>query len=200
MQQGQLIMVTGGACSGKSRLAEELAIASEREVVYLATAAVDDAEMAARVRRHQERRPASWRTVEVPLEVAEVIASEGQQAVTLLLDSLGAWLSNLLSLEGGYENWDNSEAVIAAVMVKVGEIIKAAAEASANVIIVTEETGLGLVPVSPLGRVFRDLLGLANQALASRAHQVYLVVAGLPLVLKDNGAAARPGVITYRQL
>lgn len=191
MQQGHLIMVTGGSRSGKSRLAEELANNAGGEVVYLATAIVNDAEMAARVKKHQERRPADWRTVEVPYSVTEAIAKEGQQATTLLMDSLGAWLSNLLSQENGYENWDKSEAVMATIMNKVREMVRVAADVKAQVIIVTEEIGMGMVPLSPLGRVFCDLLGLANQVLASQADQVYLVVAGLPLALK--GKRTTPG-------
>lgn len=180
-------MVTGGARSGKSRLAEELAAACDQEVVYLATATVSDAEMAARVARHQQRRPASWRTVEVPLALTEAITREGQQTGTLLLDSLGVWVSNLLNLSfNGEENWDESEAVMEEIIIKVRQMFKAARETRARVIIVTEETGLGVVPAFPLGRVFRDLLGLVNEELARQADKVYLVVAGLPLILKDD--------------
>jgi len=187
LQYGQLIMVTGGARSGKSRLAEELAATSGRDVVYLATATINDIEMAARVARHQQRRPATWRTVEVPLAVAEAVAREGQQADTLLLDSLGVWLSNLLNLDAdGFDNWEKSEVIIETIMVKIRELVKAAREVKARVIIVTEEVGLGLVPFSPLGRVFRDLLGLANEEVARQSNKVYLVVAGLPLVLKND--------------
>ncbi|GEA15291.1 MAG: adenosylcobinamide kinase / adenosylcobinamide-phosphate guanylyltransferase [Moorella sp. (in: firmicutes)] len=190
MGYGSLIMVTGGARSGKSRLAEELAAAGGEKVVYLATATVDDAEMAARVDMHRRRRPAAWLTVEAPLAVTEAVAREGRRAGTILLDSLGMWLSNLLSQEaaGAGDSWEKSTAAVEAIMVKVRELAAVARQVPARVIIVTEEAGMGLIPPYPLGRVFRDLLGLANQEIARRADQVYLVVAGLPLVLKDNKA------------
>ncbi|WP_406678492.1 bifunctional adenosylcobinamide kinase/adenosylcobinamide-phosphate guanylyltransferase [Moorella sp. ACPs] len=190
MGYGSLIMVTGGARSGKSRLAEELAAAGGEKVVYLATAVVGDAEMAARVEMHRRRRPAAWLTVEAPLAVTEAVAREGRRAGTILLDSLGMWLSNLLSQEaaGAGDSWEKSTAVVEAIMVKVRELAAVARQVPARVIIVTEEAGMGLIPPYPLGRVFRDLLGLANQEIARRADQVYLVVAGLPLVLKDNKA------------
>ncbi|MGI9860320.1 bifunctional adenosylcobinamide kinase/adenosylcobinamide-phosphate guanylyltransferase [Moorella naiadis] len=187
-ERGPLIMITGGSRSGKSSLAEELAGRAGGEVVYLATATVDDAEMAARVARHRRRRPACWRTVEVPLEVAAAIEQEGARAVTLLMDSLGMWLTNLLgSYDGeGAGSQDEQEKIIAGIMAKVQELAVAARQARARVIIVTDEVGLGLVPPYPLGRLFRDLLGLANQELARQADTVYLVVAGLPVVLKGE--------------
>ncbi|KYH31085.1 bifunctional adenosylcobinamide kinase/adenosylcobinamide-phosphate guanylyltransferase [Neomoorella mulderi] len=189
MGYGSLIMVTGGARSGKSRLAEELAAAGSAKVVYLATATVGDAEMAARVDMHRRRRPADWQTVEAPLAVTEAVAREGQRGgTTIILDSLGMWISNLLSQETteAEDSWEKNTAAIEAIMVKIRELAAVARQVPARVIIVTEEVGMGLIPPYPLGRVFRDLLGLANQEIARQADQVYLVVAGLPLVLKDT--------------
>ncbi|WP_338834844.1 Bifunctional adenosylcobalamin biosynthesis protein CobU [Moorella humiferrea] len=188
MERGPLIMVTGGARSGKSRLAEELAAAGGGRVVYLATAVIGDDEMAARVAAHRRRRPPGWLTVEAPLAVIEALAREGKRADTILLDSMGMWLNNLL---GGLQQGEASDgdedydAVIENIMNLVRNLVVTAWEVPARVIIVTEETGLGLVPPYPLGRLFRDLLGLANQEIASRADRVYLVMAGLPLILKD---------------
>ncbi|MBC7323948.1 MAG: bifunctional adenosylcobinamide kinase/adenosylcobinamide-phosphate guanylyltransferase [Moorella sp. (in: Bacteria)] len=188
MGYGPLIMVTGGASSGKSRLAEELAAEGGGKVVYIATATVEDAEMVARVEAHRRRRPAQWRTVEAPLEVAAAVAREGRLAGTILVDSLGMWLSNLLRQEAGDEKdgYEKKAASLDAVMVKVRDLAAVARQVPARVIIVTEEVGQGLVPAYPLGRLFRDLLGLANQEIARQADQVYLVVAGLPLVLKGH--------------
>ncbi|MDN5345172.1 MAG: cobalt-precorrin-5B (C1)-methyltransferase [Clostridia bacterium] len=185
---GPLVMVTGGARSGKSRLAEKLAAAGGRQVVYLATARVGDAEMAARVAGHRQRRPADWQTVEAPLAVAAALAREGQAGVTVLLDSLGMWLSNLLGQEisGDAPDWERCRAAIEVIMTRARELVAIARQVPARVIIVTEEAGLGLIPSYPLGRVFRDLLGLANQELARQADQVYLAVAGLPVILKDT--------------
>ena len=193
---GALIMVTGGARSGKSSLAEEMAAAGGNRVVYLATAGVGDAEMAARVALHRQRRPAGWQTVEAPLEVTAAIARAGEGAdTTVLFDSLGMWLSNLLGEEaaGDDDDWPKRVAATDAVMARVREMVAVARQVPARVIIVTEEVGMGLVPDHPLGRLFRDLLGLANQEVARRADRVYLVVAGLPLLLKDTAPGLAPG-------
>ena len=191
-ERGPLIMITGGNRSGKSNLAEDLALRAGGEVVYLATATVNDAEMAARVERHRRRRPASWRTVEVPLEVIAAVKQEGHEAATLLLDSMGMWLANLLGNydDAGGGSREQGEKIIESIMVKVRDLAAAARQVRARVIVVTDEVGLGLVPPYPLGRLFRDLLGLANQELARQADAVYLVVAGLPVVLKDKGKPA----------
>ncbi|OIQ58850.1 bifunctional adenosylcobalamin biosynthesis protein CobU [Moorella thermoacetica] len=191
MERGPLIMVTGGSRSGKSSLAENLAGEAGGEVVYLATAMVKDEEMAARVALHRNRRPASWRTIETPLEVIETIKREGRQADTLLLDSLGMWLSNLLN-DYHYQvenDREQREELVAKITARARELAITAYQVRARVIVVTEEVGLGLVPSHPLGRLFRDLLGLANQELARRADRVYLVVAGLPVVLKGREQA-----------
>ncbi|MDN5325767.1 MAG: adenosylcobinamide kinase / adenosylcobinamide-phosphate guanylyltransferase [Moorella sp. (in: firmicutes)] len=191
MERGPLIMVTGGSRSGKSSLAENLAGEAGGEVVYLATAIVKDEEMAARVALHRNRRPASWRTIETPLEVIETIKQEGRQADTLLLDSLGMWLSNLLN-DYHYQvenDREQREELVAKITARARELAITAYQVRARVIVVTEEVGLGLVPSHPLGRLFRDLLGLANQELARRADRVYLVVAGLPVVLKGREQA-----------
>lgn len=191
MERGPLIMVTGGSRSGKSSLAEKLAGEAGGQVVYLATAMINDEEMAARVALHRNRRPASWRTIETPLEVIETIKQEGRQADTLLLDSLGMWLSNLLN-NYHYEaekNREQREELIARITSRARELATTAYQVRARVIVVTEEVGLGLVPPYPLGRLFRDLLGLANQELARQADRVYLVVAGLPVVLKGGEQA-----------
>lgn len=188
MERGPLIMVTGGAKSGKSRLAEELAAAGGGRVVYLATAVIGDEEMAVRVAAHRRRRPPGWLTVEAPLAVTEALAREGERADTILLDSIGMWLNNLLGgLQQGraLDEREDQDVVIENIMNLVRNLVATAWEVPARVIIVTEETGLGLVPPYPLGRLFRDLLGLANQEIASRADRVYLVMAGLPLILKD---------------
>ncbi|MBE3571460.1 MAG: bifunctional adenosylcobinamide kinase/adenosylcobinamide-phosphate guanylyltransferase [Moorella humiferrea] len=188
MERGPLIMVTGGARSGKSRLAEELAAAGGGRVVYLATAVIGDDEMAARVAVHRRRRPPGWLTVEAPLAVTEALAREGKRADTILLDSMGMWLNNLLGglqQGGASDGGEDHDVVIENIMNLVRKLVMTAWEVPARVIIVTEETGLGLVPPYPLGRLFRDLLGLANQEIASRADRVYLVMAGLPLILKD---------------
>ncbi|MGI9953208.1 bifunctional adenosylcobinamide kinase/adenosylcobinamide-phosphate guanylyltransferase [Moorellaceae bacterium AZ2] len=176
MERGRLVFVTGGVRSGKSRFAEELACNWGKEVIYVATARVTDEEMAERVARHKARRPARWRTVEEPLALDRVIKDWGEAGRVLLVDCLAVYVGNLLVEEGlGEEE----------VLGRVRQVALRAQEAPADVILVSNEVGLGVVPPYPLGRLYRDLLGLANQEVAARADAVYLVVCGLPVEIKS---------------
>lgn len=187
MKPAGLVVVTGGTRSGKSGLAEEMAAAGGDKVVYLATAYPHDPEMTLRVKKHRDRRPASWRTCEAPLKVRQALVEESGQAEVILLDSMGMWISNLLSeMTRQEEDWQKCEEVMEAVMVEVREMIRVARDVKAQVIIVTEEVGMGLVPVYPVGRVFCDLLGQANEEAARFADKVYFVVAGIPMLLKNT--------------
>lgn len=173
---GALILITGGVRSGKSRYAEELARAiGADQVIYIATAEAGDDEMRRRIAAHRADRPASWATLENPLDVAGAIeqASSGPESPrAILVDCLTMLVSNLL-LAG-------DEATAAArVDPQVAAIRAAARRSSAAVIVVTNEVGWGVVPSSSLGRRYRDLLGTANQALAVDAAQVLVLVAGL---------------------
>ena len=184
MPAGRLTLVLGGARSGKSRWAEELAERAARErgeggsVVYMATAEVGDEEMAARVRRHQARRPAHWRTVEAPRETARVLAGLPAGAGAVLVDCLTLFISNWLL---AYEREHSGDALIDAVLARVAELVAAARQVPCDVIIVSNEVGGGVVPAYPLGRLFRDAAGLANQMVARAADRVYWVVAGIPI-------------------
>ncbi|MDK2820529.1 MAG: adenosylcobinamide kinase / adenosylcobinamide-phosphate guanylyltransferase [Clostridia bacterium] len=187
MERGSLILVLGGARSGKSALAEKLA-ASSNDVVYVATAYVKDEEMVKRVEKHQSRRPSGWRTVEAPIDLVDTVATEGSKADTLLIDSLGMWLSNLLEhhLSGKELNYDENELMMEKILLKVKELALMANKVKSRVILVTDEVGMGLIPPYPLGRMYRDLLGSANQEMARFADNVYFVVAGLPITLKGS--------------
>lgn len=181
-----LILILGGARSGKSRFAEKLANHLGQRVVYLATAEARDAEMAERIARHRERRPASWRTVEAPRRVGEALAREAGDAEVVLLDCL-TLLANNLFLDLGDEP---DEAVAAARLEEeVDGLLGAYEQGPASLIVVSNEVGWGLVPPYPLGRVYRDLLGWAHQRLAARADRVYLVVAGIPIDLRKLEAS-----------
>lgn len=177
----RLILVLGGARSGKSRVAEELAGRLGPRVVYLATAEPRDPEMAARIAHHRRRRPASWHTVEAPLRVGEALAREGAQADVALLDCLTLLASNLLAPLGDDPDAAEAEARLEG---EIDSLLAAYQAGTASLIIVSNEVGWGLVPSSPLGRVFRDVLGRAHQRLAARADRVLLVVAGLAVDLK----------------
>jgi adenosylcobinamide kinase/adenosylcobinamide-phosphate guanylyltransferase len=170
-----LIVVTGGARSGKSRFAEaRLAeLAPGGPWLYLATADAGDDEMRARIARHRARRGPAFRTVEAPREIVPALAAAGD-ARAAIIDCITIWLSNRM-LAG-----DDDDALLAA----VDELAACARALAIPVVAVTNEVGGGIVPEHPLARRFRDLAGLANQRLAAAAVEVVLVAAGLPLRLR----------------
>jgi adenosylcobinamide kinase/adenosylcobinamide-phosphate guanylyltransferase len=180
----QRILVTGPARSGKSEWAEQLAMQSRKSVLYVATSRLDptDAEWQNRIGRHRQRRPAQWQTVEVPVHLADAIASATNQSC-LLVDSLGTWLANLL--EQSEAEWHQTQ----------GQLLTALQQTEADVIMVAEETGWGIVPAYPLGRIFRDRLGaLVRQIGAIAPTTVYLVTAGYALNLTHLGQSIdKPG-------
>lgn len=169
-----LTLITGGARSGKSRFAEHLAALHQGTVLFLATAEARDDDMAARIARHQAGRPAHWRTLEEPLHVAHALA-KAEPASLVLLDCVTLWVTNLLLREG--TTWAQSKAELDALLAWYR--IRAV-----DLIVVTNEVGLGIVPADPLSRTFRDWLGLFNQHIAAEADAVYLMVAGLPVEVK----------------
>jgi adenosylcobinamide kinase/adenosylcobinamide-phosphate guanylyltransferase len=178
-----LTLILGGARSGKSAYAEKLAAAWGQHVLYIATARAGDEEMAQRIAAHRLARPAAWQTLEAPDHVGAALAEIKDAPEVLLLDCLTLLTSNiLLALEA------EPQAVIeAAVQAELEAILAARARLDAPLIVVSNEVGLGLVPPYPLGRVYRDLLGRANQYLAERANRVIFMVAGLPMIIKDEG-------------
>ena len=182
----RLTLVTGGARSGKSQFAEGLARQGRAPVLYLATAEVLDDEMRARVQEHQARRPAEWRTLEARTEVGRALAGIPDAPGTVLLDDLGLLVTNrLLDLCGPIDpTAETARLLDAALAREIDDLDRARAAGGWDLIVVTNEVGLGIVPATPLGRVFRDAIGRANQVLAERADAVYLLVAGLPLRIK----------------
>ncbi|WP_319005123.1 bifunctional adenosylcobinamide kinase/adenosylcobinamide-phosphate guanylyltransferase [Acuticoccus sediminis] len=162
------MLVIGGARSGKSRYAEEIAARSGRPVTYVATAGPPrDEEMKARIAAHRVRRPANWVTVEAPLDLARTVPGEG----VLLMDCLTLWLTNVML----------GEHDIAAHRAALADALEARTR---DVIAVANEVGEGIVPATPLGRAFRDEQGILNQEMARRATTVVKMVAGCPLVVK----------------
>ena len=172
----QLILVTGPARSGKSEWAETLATATGKQVVYVATAATDptDREWHNRIVRHRSRRPPSWKTLEVPIALAATIELYGADSC-LLIDSAGTWLANLLHQDD--DSWNQTQQAM----------LSGLQRTAADVIFVAEETGWGLVPAYPIGRLFRDRLGTLVRHIAAVAHPVYLVTAGHVLNLSYLG-------------
>ncbi|MGY3697326.1 adenosylcobinamide kinase/adenosylcobinamide-phosphate guanylyltransferase [Bradyrhizobium sp. USDA 3240] len=165
-----VILITGGARSGKSRRAELRALSFPAQPVYVATAEALDAEMDERIARHRARRGGDWIEREVPLDLIEVLA-ETDGGGARLVDCLTLWLSNLLHAE---RDWSR----------EVARLADALPRQRSPVIMVTNEVGLGIVPDNALARTFRDAAGLMNQSIAGAADEVEFVFAGLPMKLK----------------
>ena len=168
-------LILGGARSGKSRLAEKLASESALEVIYIATSQPLDGEMNARVAHHRERRPAEWGLIEEPLELARVLRENASAERCLLVDCLTLWLTNLLMLDDPARLNREREALLECLASLPGEIL-----------LVSNETGMGVVPLGELTRRYVDEAGWLHQALAERCQRVVLTVAGLPLTLKGS--------------
>ena len=187
---GKLTLILGGARSGKSSYAERLALQHGGQVLFVATAQPLDGEMAERIANHQNNRPANWQTLEIASAVGALLKSRTQsgtlQAGVILVDCLTLLVSNLLlavSSGVGEDLTVDEEAATALVETEITRLLEAVQTIPAEWIIVSNEVGLGLVPSYPLGRVYRDLLGRANQHLASRADKVIFMIAGIPMRL-----------------
>ena len=168
-----LTLILGGARSGKSALAERLALESGREVVYVATAQALDEEMSERIAHHRARRPAAWTSIEEPIALAAVLREQAREHRLLLVDCLTLWLSNLLGAEDPLCFATERAALLDALDVVTGEVV-----------FVSNEVGLGITPLGELTRRFVDEAGRLHQALAQRCDRVVFVAAGLPLTLK----------------
>lgn len=170
-----LQLILGGARSGKSRLAEKLAAESALAVTYIATSQPLDGEMNERVRHHRERRPGHWALVEEPVELARVLRDNARADSFLLVDCLTLWLTNLLLLEDPQRLSAERDA-----------LLECLAELPGEIVLVSNETGMGVVPLGELTRRYVDEAGWLHQALAERCQRVVLTVAGLPLTLKGT--------------
>ena len=173
------ILITGGARSGKSRFAEQLALRHGAPLCYLATAQALDDEMDVRIVRHQARRGSDWHTVEEPLALPQILTRLDGSYRAILVDCITLWLTNLLLLQG-QEGADQEGQVIA----EVQRLAVTLRSMTTPVILVTNEVGMGIVPEHRLGRLFRDLAGQTNQILAATCDEVYTVISGIPLKLK----------------
>lgn len=169
-----LELILGGARSGKSRFAERLAAESGLAVTYIATSQALDGEMTARIDHHRERRPAHWALVEEPLQLARVLCEQAAANRCLLVDCLTLWLTNLLMLDDAMRLAEERDALLECLDGLPGRIL-----------LVSNETGLGVVPLGELTRRYVDEAGWLHQAVAERAQRVSFMVAGLPMTLKD---------------
>jgi len=181
MTKKRLVLILGGARSGKSEYAQQLAEQHGDKVLYLATATAGDDEMKTRIVTHRSGRPAHWRTLEAPLKIASALEVAIGDAEVVLLDCLTLLVSNI-TIRAGDE--PNTSVVEQEVRAEVEALLAVWASHDATLIIVSNEVGMGIVPAYPLGRLYRDALGRANQWLATRADEVILLIAGLPVELK----------------
>ncbi|MBW8337800.1 bifunctional adenosylcobinamide kinase/adenosylcobinamide-phosphate guanylyltransferase [Stutzerimonas stutzeri] len=168
-----LELILGGARSGKSRFAERLAAESGLAVTYIATSQALDGEMTERIAHHRERRPVQWSLVEEPLQLARVLREQAAPQRCLLVDCLTLWLTNLLMLEDAARLAEARDA-----------LLECLPELPGRIILVSNETGLGVVPLGELTRRYVDEAGWLHQAVADRAQRVTFMVAGLPMTLK----------------
>ena len=173
----EIILILGGARSGKSRFAQQLATELGERVLFIATGVPMDEEMRRRIELHQKTRPKTWRTLETPTGVARAIGEHIKDADVVVLDCLTFLVSNLMDNET-----EESEALEKEITAELSELLEQ--KKTASLIIVSNEVGMGVVPAYLLGRAYRDLLGRANQFIARRADRVYLMIAGIPLELK----------------
>jgi adenosylcobinamide kinase / adenosylcobinamide-phosphate guanylyltransferase len=171
----QIILVTGGARSGKSKYAEQRAAALGRRRLYVATAEANDKEVAQRIAEHKRRRGDEWTTIEEAMELAEALLAQRGRTDCALVDCLTLWLSNLLL---------QHDQVYAEGKVK--DLVTMLSRLDFHVVLVTNEVGWGIVPDNPLARQFRDLAGWANQQIAAAANEIVLLVAGMPMIVKKG--------------
>jgi adenosylcobinamide kinase/adenosylcobinamide-phosphate guanylyltransferase len=178
---GKIVLVTGGARSGKSSFAEKYVQDLNKKTAYFATAQIFDEEMKERIHRHQERRPQEWVTYETPFDAEKKLVSAASEFEVILFDCLTIYLSNLLlSPEMPAERKLRQEEIL----LKTEKLMHTAKNGRAQIVFVTNEVGLGIVPENTLAREYRDIAGLVNQQAASFAAEVYLIVCGVPLRIK----------------
>jgi adenosylcobinamide kinase / adenosylcobinamide-phosphate guanylyltransferase len=191
----ELIVILGGARSGKSTFAERLAASRGQSVAFIATATADDDEMRERIARHRASRPKGWFTLEEPLDLARAVRHAAELADVLLLDCITLWLGNVLLQtswqhekddEGEVEFHTTSRLFDESALEEIEDMLAVVKSLGPNktLIVVTNEVGFGVVPAYFLGRLYRDTLGYVNQRLAQVAERVYLMVAGMAVDIK----------------
>ena len=190
---GQLILILGGVRSGKSTYAEKIAHEQAGDdVLYVATAEIKDDEMQQRAEKHQASRPASWHTLEAPYNVGRQIQENIAGEKIALVDCITMLVANHLLRASGPKDDAFGEPdddpfnpeIEAAIIKEAQDLANCAHDGKADVVIVSNEVGMGVVPSYDLGRAYRDILGRANQEIARHADQVYLLVAGIPMKIK----------------
>ena len=182
-------LIIGGARSGKSNYAQELALKCPQPVLFVATAEANDEEMRQRIEEHKKVRPSTWRTLEVTTHIGNRICQEIGEMQTVIVDCVTLLVNNIFSryFNSSMELGD-ATIVEKEVIAEISELVDCISQVDARFIIVTNEVGLGIVPAISMSRLYRDLLGRANQILAQHTDEVYLMVAGLPVKIKPTRA------------
>ncbi len=188
----KMTFVLGGARSGKSAFAEGLA-RKYNDVVYIATAEVKDEEMLERIQIHRARRPFNWKTIEAPFHVDMVVSNPNEKAGLVYIDCITLYITNMLLSDdatnpAGGANWQREvlKQKQSQILDEINKLCKVCRESKSDVIIVSNEVGLGIVPDNALSRVFRDIAGSANQMIADEADEVYFIVAGIAQRIKET--------------
>ena len=179
----RIILLLGGARSGKSSLAVEMARQRGGKVLFVATAEPCDEEMKRRISAHRKSRPGGWRLLEAPLNIANEIGKNIGTSKTVIIDCITLLVNNIFEKYGEKATSGTLEKAIES---EINALLDGAEKSPATFIIVSNEVGLGIVPADSVSRLYRDLLGRANQMLAARADEVYFLVAGLPVTIKNT--------------
>jgi adenosylcobinamide kinase/adenosylcobinamide-phosphate guanylyltransferase len=181
-------LILGGARSGKSAYAQEYARQKSARVLFVATATPGDEDMRLRIQKHQRERPADWRTLEAATHVGSQIAAQNGEAELVIIDCITLLVNNIFARHEEREFDTIPDSVLETeVMEEIDELKSCLNQSKASFIIISNEVGLGIVPDNRMGRLYRDILGRANQRLAQCSDEVYLLVAGIPLKVKSSG-------------
>lgn len=187
---GKIVLILGGARSGKSQFAETYVAAAGEKVAYIATAEARDAEMTARIAYHRKRRPPTWQTFEAPLHAEQAVRDAAKSCEAILFDCLTLYVTNLLlSSEAPKQEEARQKWILQAVEI----LLSQARQSQKTVVFVSNEVGMGIVPEYPLSREYRDLAGWVNQRVAQVADEVFWTIAGIPVELKQLQFALRSG-------
>ena len=179
------ILIIGGARSGKSDYAQELAMSLPQPVLFVATAEAGDEEMRQRVQAHRKKRPATWKTLEAPASVGDQIRNEIGSIPTVIIDCITLLVNNVFNKHTGPDGEiTDSNPIERDLTSEIESLVECMNEVNASFIVVTNEVGQGLVPASSMSRLYRDMLGKTNRMLAQNMEEVYMMIAGLPVKIK----------------